>query len=91
MPAPTRNTFGEGLEAYGQIVMSNTKAISRFGGRLAVLYKFVDAALPQLTLAQRMEVEHCCRQGIEHVLSLSDDGHCPLSITKRCCSRPMFS
>ena len=61
------------VEAYKQVIASNAQAISRFGGRLAVLYKFTTAVLPQLDATQRIEVARRLRAGIEDAISLTED------------------
>lgn len=58
---------------YKDALVSNTEALSRFGGRLAVMCKFVDAALPQLSEEQRKEVAVHFRHGIESLMSVTDD------------------
>ncbi|MEM5435846.1 hypothetical protein [Paraburkholderia diazotrophica] len=61
------------LRVLKRTLETNANAISVFGGRLAVLYKFVDAVLPLLATSQRKEVTHRFRQGIEDALSFGDD------------------
>ncbi|WP_439891186.1 hypothetical protein ACS7SF_00450 [Ralstonia sp. 25C] len=68
-----QHTATQDIEACGQVIASNMKSISRFGGRLAVLYKFTTAVLPQLDPAQRAEVAHRLREGVEDAMSLTDD------------------
>ena len=48
-------------------------AISRFGARLAVLCKFVDAVLPRLTAEQCAQIVPSFREGVEDALSRIDD------------------
>lgn len=61
------------VREYEDALASNSEAMSRFGGRLAVMCKFVDAALPQLSGEQRKEVAVRFRQGIESLMSFTDD------------------
>ncbi|KHK55810.1 hypothetical protein PI87_12425 [Ralstonia sp. A12] len=67
------NISSDDLSDLRDALTLNTRAMSSFGGRLAVLYKFVDAALPQLSVAQRAEAAWSLRQGIEDVMSIADD------------------
>jgi len=55
------------------LVTANTKTMSVLGARAMVLGKFLDAALPQLTTLQRVEVARSFRQGIEDAMSHMDD------------------
>jgi hypothetical protein len=55
------------------LVTANTKTMSRLGAQAMVLGKFLDAALPQLTVLQRAEVTRSFRLGIEDALSRMDD------------------
>ncbi|HDR9504448.1 MULTISPECIES: hypothetical protein [Burkholderia cepacia complex] len=73
----TTGSDGDTLEALIRIVATNGEALSRFGGWLAVLYKFVDAALPQFTASQRADVARLLRQGIENIMSITDDVEMP--------------
>lgn len=54
-------------------VQQNSEAVARFGARLAVLCKFVDAVLPQLAADQCLRIESSFRQGIEELLSRTED------------------
>ncbi|KVK75922.1 hypothetical protein WS90_25060 [Burkholderia cepacia] len=49
------------------------QAISRFGARIAVLCKFVDAVLPQLTAVQCRQITPQFRLGIEEAMASFDD------------------
>ncbi|KHK49114.1 hypothetical protein PI87_27010 [Ralstonia sp. A12] len=73
MTTNKHNSGTENVEAYKQVIASNAEAISRFGGRLAVLYKFTTAVLPQLDSTQRIEVARRLRAGVDDVMSLTDD------------------
>lgn len=73
MEATTPDIYPDQLQKYQQIIGSNAHTIARFGGRLAVLYNFVDAVLPQLDPTQRAEVLRHFRHGVEGVMSLTDD------------------
>ncbi|MEM5312509.1 hypothetical protein [Paraburkholderia sp. JHI869] len=73
MPPTTRGACRENLDAYKQVLASNAEAVSGFGGRLAVLYTFIDAALPHLSVSQRREIAYRFRQGVADVRSFGDD------------------
>lgn len=51
----------------------SSEAVSRFGARLAVLCKFVDAVLPQLTADQCRQIDLSFRQGVEDLISRTED------------------
>jgi hypothetical protein len=55
------------------LVTANTKTMGMLGARAMVLGKFLDAALPQLTTLQRVEVTRSFRRGIEDAMSCMDD------------------
>jgi hypothetical protein len=63
----------EALGKMAGLVTSNMKTMSMLGARAMVLGKFLDAALPQFTALQRVEVTRSFRQGIEDVMSRMDD------------------
>jgi hypothetical protein len=63
----------DALGKMSEVVTANTKAVSFLGARAMVLGKFLEAALPQLTPLQRVEITRSFRQGIEDALSLMDD------------------
>lgn len=73
MSARKQNACPDSVEAYKQVIASNAQAISRFGGRLAVLYKFTTAVLSQLDATQRIEVARRLRAGVEDAISLTED------------------
>lgn len=54
-------------------VQQNSETVARFGARLAVLCKFVDAVLPQLAADQCVQVDLSFRRGIEELLSRTED------------------
>ena len=51
----------------------SSDAVARFGARLAVLCKFVDAVLPQLAADQCQQIDVSFRQGIDELLSRTED------------------
>lgn len=51
----------------------SSDAVARFGARLAVLCKFVDAVLPQLAADQCKQIDSSFRQGIDELLSRTED------------------
>jgi hypothetical protein len=61
------------LQSLTTLVMSNGKAVSRFGAQVMVMRNFIDVALPHLTTTQRAEIAKAFRQGIENAMSLMDD------------------
>ncbi|SDI57072.1 hypothetical protein SAMN04487926_119105 [Paraburkholderia steynii] len=61
------------MESLATSVASNGNAVSRFGARVVVMSKFIDATFPQLTATQCVEIIRQFRQGIEDSLSLMDD------------------
>ena len=63
----------EALSDMSRLVTTNTKTMGMLSAQAIVLGQFFDAALPQLTILQRGEVTRSFRQGIEDVLSLTDD------------------
>ena len=63
----------------GGAVQQNSEAVARFGARLAVLCKFVDAVLPQLAADQCLRIDSSFRQGIEELLSRTEDIVTPLA------------
>ncbi|WP_426400812.1 hypothetical protein ACN9M1_27105 (plasmid) [Ralstonia sp. R-29] len=73
MPTQEQNAGTLDAETYKRMIASNAEAISRFGGRLAVLYKFTTAVMSQLDPVQRMEIAKRLRAGVDDVLSLTDD------------------
>lgn len=56
-----------------EFAMSTGKAVSCFGGRLAVLCAFVDAVMPRLGAAQSREIGRHFRVAVERAMSLTDD------------------
>ena len=48
-------------------------ALSRVGARMVVLCKFVDAVLPELSKSQCKQIARSFREGIEDLLSRTDD------------------
>ncbi len=68
----TRHT-DELADSLGNAVQENNEAVVRFGARLAVLCKFVDAVLPQLAAVQCQEIDLSFRRGIEELLSRTED------------------
>ena len=77
MVAATPDVGREPQQPYQALVASNAHVISRFGGRLAVLYQFIEAALAELGPTQRPRVARLFRQRVEDVLSLTDDVEMP--------------
>lgn len=73
MPTRKQNAGTLDAETYKRMIASNAEAISRFGGRLAVLYKFTTAVMSQLDPVQRIEIAKRLRAGVDDVLSLTDD------------------
>ncbi len=73
MPTKKQNADTLDTETYKQMIASNAEAISRFGGRLAVLYKFATAVMSQLDAVQRIEIAKRLRASVDDVLSLTDD------------------
>ena len=69
----TRKAAGDLLSQLTNLTLSNGNAVARFGARLVVQYKFIDAVLPQLSAAQRKDVARLFRKGVEDVLSFTDD------------------
>lgn len=63
----------EALNHMSRLVTANTQTMGMLSAQAIVLGQFFDAALPQLTIVQRGEVTRSFRQGIEGVLSLTDD------------------
>jgi hypothetical protein len=61
------------LKSLERLTESNGQAVLRFGARMVVLCKFVDAVLPQLSAAQRTTITTQVRQGVEEALSSTDD------------------
>lgn len=61
------------LQSLTTLVMSNGKAVSRFGAQVVVMKNFIDATIPHLTATQRAEIAKAFRQGIEDTMSLVDD------------------
>ncbi|QCP54777.1 hypothetical protein FAZ95_38665 [Trinickia violacea] len=61
------------LKSVERLTESNGQAALRFGARMLVLCQFVDAVLPQLSIAQRTAVTTQFRRGVETVLSFTDD------------------
>jgi hypothetical protein len=61
------------LERATAFAVSTSDAVSRFGGRLAVLHAFAEAVLPRLDAAQSAEVARRFRRVVEHIMSLTDD------------------
>ncbi|CAN0627915.1 conserved protein of unknown function [Burkholderia multivorans] len=59
------------------LITTNTRIMGELGARALVLGKFLEAALPCLTAAQRDEVRRSFRQGVEDVMSLMDDVQLP--------------
>lgn len=60
-------------------MQENSDAVARFGARLAVLCKFVDAVLPQLAADQCLQIDSSFRQGIDELLSRTQDIVTPLA------------
>jgi hypothetical protein len=67
------NTATDILDRLNQFVTSNTTAVSTLGARVMVLGKFLDAALPHLTVLQRVAVTRSFRQGVEDAMAQIDD------------------
>lgn len=61
------------LQSLTDLLMSNGKAVSRFGAQVVVMRKFIDATFPLLTATQREEIAKAFRHGIEDTMSLMDD------------------
>jgi len=61
------------LQRATEFAVSTGEAVSRFGGRLAVLCAFVDAVLPRLDAAQSADVARHFRRAVERAMSLTDD------------------
>jgi hypothetical protein len=61
------------LGSLERLTLSNSEAVLRFGARFVVLCKFVDAVLPQLSVRQRQRIVPLFRQGVEDVMSRTDD------------------
>ncbi|MDG0027876.1 hypothetical protein [Trinickia sp. Y13] len=51
----------------------NSEAVARFGARLGVLCKFIDAVLPQLAAEQCTQIDRSFRQGVEELLARTED------------------
>lgn len=49
--------------------------MGELGAKVAVLLAFLDAVIPCLTSSQRYEISQSFRQGVESILSLTDDLH----------------
>jgi len=81
----------DALERMRKLVTANTKSVSALGARAMVLSKFLDAALPRLTMSQRGEIADSFRHGIEEAMSMMDDVPWPPNITWRCWISPMPS
>lgn len=60
------------------VAQQNSEAVARFGARLAVLCKFVDAVLPHLAPDQCLKIDSSFRRGIEELLSRTEDIVTPL-------------
>ncbi len=73
MEVPNTESSEKLLKSFVSLTESNSEAVSRFGGRMVVLCKFVDAVLPQLSSAQCRAVIALFREGVDHALSLTDD------------------
>jgi hypothetical protein len=71
--APHPSPADELLKSVELLAESNGQAVMRFGARMVVFCKFVEAVLPQLSAAQRATVIKQFRQGVEEVLSCTDD------------------
>jgi hypothetical protein len=67
------NTATDVLGRMSEFVTANTMAMSTLGARVMVLGKFLDAALPHLTVLQRAEVTRSFRLGIEDAMTQMDD------------------
>lgn len=61
------------LDACGDRIRECDEALARIGARMVVLCKFVDAVLPQLRQTQCRQIARTFREGIEDVLSRTDD------------------
>lgn len=61
------------LDSPKTFVATNREAVSRLGAEIAVLRRFVDATLPQLTVSQAFEIAASFRSGIEETMALMDD------------------
>jgi hypothetical protein len=67
------NTATDILDRMNEFVTANTTAMSTLGARVMVLGKFLDAALPHLTVLQRVAVTRSFRQGVEDAMAQMDD------------------
>jgi hypothetical protein len=67
------NTATEVLGRMSEFVAANTIATSTLGAQVMELEKFVDAALPHLTVSQQIELSQSFRRGIEDVMAQMND------------------
>lgn len=65
------------LQIARRLVNENTQIISVIGARVIVLTTFLDAVLPYLTTSQSVMIGNSFRQGMDQVLSLTDDVRVP--------------
>jgi hypothetical protein len=72
-----KNTAGSNvddlLRSLSNQVVSSSTMVSRFGARLVVQYKFIDAVLAQLDAAQRLQVTRLFQHGVEGAMAYTDD------------------
>ncbi len=73
MDTSSTEPCGPPLDPITASAQLTSDAAARFGGRMVVLCKFLEAALPELTAEQSRRMTPLFRQGIEDTLALTDD------------------
>jgi len=77
MELETQNDDVDSLNVLKALAISNCNAVSRFGARLVVQSKFIEAVLPQLRAAQCGEIARRFQQGVEDAMAHTDDIEMP--------------
>ncbi|HEX7684434.1 MAG TPA: hypothetical protein VF446_13035 [Trinickia sp.] len=73
MPTPPTEQCDVLIDSITTSAQLTNDAAARFGGRMVVLCKFLEAALPELTAEQSKRMTPLFRKGIEDTLALTDD------------------
>lgn len=63
----------DALKKLANMIVSNSEAITLFGGQLAALRQFIDAVIPQLTDAQCATIASLFAKGVEGAMSSTNE------------------
>ncbi|RCJ06848.1 hypothetical protein DDK22_19580 [Cupriavidus necator] len=63
----------DALNKLAAMVVSNSEAITLFGGQLTALRQFIGAVMPQLTGAQCATIAGLFAKGVENVISSTNE------------------